>query len=197
MRASGAATTCVPVRTDERAQGEAAEHAAGDGWEAALFVQLAGPECKADRRAIVRATGPLPVGLETDIVETETGAVVILRLEVHTVPDDPFACEILLAPGSGGSDFDCLQLLTAQPRLQWFFGDQTFWVLRSQSHALGPEQHAGFDELLKDALKYDTMIRLTKRYDASAALGHVARLYELRAKAEITGAMARGTGSAM
>ena len=40
MQSSGAAATCVAVQLD------------GIDWEAALFIQLAGAECKADRRAI-------------------------------------------------------------------------------------------------------------------------------------------------
>jgi hypothetical protein len=91
MRSAGAAATCVAVQLD------------GSDWEAALFIQLAGAECKADRRAIKLSKGPLPVGMETDLVETETGSVVILRPEVHTQPGDPFACEILLTPGDGGA----------------------------------------------------------------------------------------------
>jgi hypothetical protein len=172
MLASGAAATCVPVQLD------------GNDWEAALFIQLAGAECKADRQAIKRARGPLPVGMETDLIETEHAAVVMLRPEVHTRPGDPFGCEILLTPGSGGAHFEALKLLTRQPRLSWFFGDQTYWLLHSQSHDLGADEHAGFESLLRDALKHDTMIRLAKRYDSQAALAEIVRHYELRAATE-------------
>ncbi|MGI9335649.1 MAG: hypothetical protein ACR2RL_21090, partial [Gammaproteobacteria bacterium] len=56
MRVTGAAATCVPVRTEARsvppsAAGSQQNESERDGWEAALFVQLAGPECKADRQA--------------------------------------------------------------------------------------------------------------------------------------------------
>ena len=56
MRAAGAAATCLPVRLDE------------DYWETAFFFQLAGPECKEDRRLMRNHGGPLPVGLETDLI---------------------------------------------------------------------------------------------------------------------------------
>ena len=172
MQAGGAAATCVAVRLD------------GDDWEAAFFFQLAGSECKEDRRALTHAGGPVPVGLETDLVETDFGAVVMLRPEVHTRADDPFACEILLTPGEGGAHFDALKLLGSQPRLCWFFGDQSHWLIHSQQHPLDAEQHAGFASLLADAVRHDSMIRMTRRYDAQAALGEVVRHYELRAGVE-------------
>jgi hypothetical protein len=40
MRAGGAAATCVPVQLD------------GAHWETAFFFQVAGPECKEDRRVL-------------------------------------------------------------------------------------------------------------------------------------------------
>lgn len=174
MLTSGAAATCVPVQLD------------GEAWEAAFFIQMAGAECKDDRRAIGKAAGPLPLGLETDLIETETGAVVVLRPEVYTKADDPFTCEILLTPGEGSVHFEALKLLSSQPRLCWFFGDQTHWMLHSQQHPLDDEQRAGFDELARDALKHDTMVRMTGRYDAQAALAEVVKHYELRAATERT-----------
>ena len=169
MRAGGAAATCIPVQLD------------GSGWEAALFLQLAGPECKADRRIISRSEGPLPVGIEADLIKAEHASVVTLRAEVHTRFDDPMVSEILMTPGAGSSHFEALKLLTAQPNLCWFFGDETYWLMHSQSHPLAPEQRAGFAELLDDATSHDAVVRLTGRYDAAAALASVAGHYELRA----------------
>lgn len=169
MQSNGAAATCVAVQLD------------GDEWEAALFFQLAGAECKADRRAIKQAQGTLPVGMESDLIETDSGAVVVLRPEVHTRPGDPFVCEILLTPGDGGAHFEALKLLCGQPRLCWFFGDQAHWIIHSQQHPLEAAQHTGFDAMLRDALKHDTMVRMSKRYDARAALGEIVKHYELRA----------------
>jgi len=168
MRSGGASATCVPVRID------------GDAWESALFVQVAGPECKADRRVLSRAERPLPVGIEADLIENEHAAVVVLRFEVFTVPENPLASEILLTPGDAGTHFEALKLLTRQPRLCWFFGDQDCQVLHSQQHALSAQQHASFDDLLRDAVRHDSLIRCTARYDARAALAHVAEHYELR-----------------
>ena len=169
MEAGGAAATCVPVQLD------------GGGWQAALFLALAGPECKADRRIISRAQRPLPVGIEADLIEAEHASVVTLRAEVYTRSEDPMVSEILMTPGVGSSHFEALKLLTAQPQLCWFFGDETYWLLHSQSHPLAPEQRTGFAELLDDAVAHDAVVRLTGRYDAAAALASVSGHYELRA----------------
>jgi hypothetical protein len=172
MQAGGAAATCVAVQLD------------GNDWEAALFFQMAGAECKADRRALKQSKGPLTVGMESDLIETEHGAVVVLRPEVHTQPNDPFACEILLTPGDGGAHFEALKLLTRQSRLCWFFGDQSHWVLHSQQHGLDSDLRQGFDAMLRDALKHDTMVRMSSRYNAQAALGEIVKHYELRTGSE-------------
>ncbi len=169
MRSAGAAATCLPVQLD------------GERWETAFFFHLAGPECKEDRRIMRKRGGPLPVGLETDLIETDHAAVVMLRPEVYTREADPLTCEILLAPGEGGSHFDALKLLTKQERLCWFFGDQAFWMVHSQALPLDAAQRAGFDELLRDALKHDAMVRMTGHYDAQAGLSEIVRHYELRA----------------
>ena len=171
MTASGAAATCIPVALDGGAQ------------EAAFFINLAGPESKADRRVIRRWRGPLSLGLDSDVIETGHGAVVVLRPEVHTGPFDPLVCEILVTPGEGGAHFEALDLLSRQPRLTWFFGDRGFEIIRTQQHPLDGGQHEAFAALLKDALRHDAMTRMTGRYDARAALGEVARHYTLRTEA--------------
>jgi hypothetical protein len=171
MQASGAMATCVPVRLE------------GPDWEAAFFFQVAGPESRDDRRLMRRRAGAFAIGLETDLVETEHGAVVVLRPEIHTRPDNPLALEILMTPGDGGAHHEALRLLAAQPSLTWLFADAAGWVIHAQSHPLGPEEHAGFRDLLDGALRHDTLVRLTARYDAASALGQVVRHYELRAAA--------------
>ena len=171
MTASGAAATCIPVELD------------GGVPEAAFFINLAGPESKTDRRVIRTWRGPLPLGLDSDVIETVHGAVVVLRPEVHTGPFDPFVCEILVTPGEGGTHFEALDLLSRQPRLTWFFGDSGFEIIRAQQHPLDDEQRGEFAALLKAALRYDAMTRMTRRYDGQAALSEVASHYTLRTEA--------------
>ena len=106
---------------------------------------------------------------------------VVLRPEIYTRENDPLGCEILLTPGEGGSHFDALKLLSKQQRICWFFGDQAYWTIHSQQLPLNEDQRQGFEELLRDALKHDTMVRMTGRYDAQAGLGDIVKHYELRA----------------
>jgi hypothetical protein len=171
MRSAGAAATCLPVQLDQ------------EYWETAFFFHLAGPECKEDRRLMRKQGGPLPAGLETDLIATEHASVVVLRPEIHTREDNPLSCEILLTPGEGEAHFDALKLLSKQSRICWFFCDQAYWTLHSQQLPLNDAQRHGFDELLRDALKHDTVVRMTGRYDAQAGLGEIVKHYELRAGA--------------
>lgn len=175
MGSSGAMATCVPVRLD------------GSSWEAAFFMQLAGAESKEDWRLMARrgqrGEARFAMGLESDVVESEHGAVVILRPELHTRPGDPLVMEILLTPGLGGAHHEALQLLASQASLSWFFADAAYWVLHAQTLPLAPSHHEGFRQLLAQCLRHDTLVRLTGSYDAPAALGTVVRHYELRAAA--------------
>ena len=171
MTASGAAATCIPVELD------------GGAPEAAFFINLAGPESKTDRRVIQKWRGPLSLGLDSDVIETVHGAVVVLRPEVHTGPFDPFVCEVLVTPGEGGTHFEALDLLSRQPRLTWFFGDRGFEIIRTQQHPLDDGQRGEFAALLKAALRHDAMTRMTGRYDGRAALAEVAGHYALRTEA--------------
>ena len=171
MTASGAAATCIPVELD------------GGAPEAAFFINLGGAESRTDRRVIRKWRGPLSLGLDSDVIETVHGAVVVLRPEVHTGPFDPFVCEILVTPGEGGTHFEALDLLSRQSRLTWFFGDGGFEIIRTQQHPLDDGQRGEFAELLKKALRHDAMTRMTRRYDGRAALSEVVSHYTLRAEA--------------
>ncbi|MDH3691861.1 MAG: hypothetical protein OEU36_20665 [Gammaproteobacteria bacterium] len=168
MTTTGAATTCAPVKLDS------------DSWEAAVFFQLAGPECKEDRRVLRMAEDPLPVGIETDLVNHDSAAVAVLRFEVYTSANDPLVGEVLITPGEGKSHFETLRLLSTQQRLCWFFADETFWLIHAQQITLREEHRAEFDDLLRDATKHDALIRCTGRYDAQAALTNMTVRYGLR-----------------
>jgi len=175
MAAGGASVTCTPICLDL------------DAWETAVYFQVSGPECKHDRRVLTKGGAPVPVGIETDLIEHQHASVVILRFEVHTVPADPLAGETLITPGASASHFDTLKLLTRQPRLCWFFGDQHYWIIHSQQHPLSVREHRGFVEVLNDAVRHDALVRMSGRYDANAALGEIASRYELRAGATRAG----------
>lgn len=169
MRDTGADATCMSVRLD------------GADWESALFIKLLGKECAQDLLLLAQHRGAVPVGVETDLIEQEHGAVVLLRLEVYTFPQDPLALEILITPGGSKVQFETLQRLSNQSRLCWFFADGDFRVIHAQQHTLLEDQHNEFRALVNDAVKHDAVVRCTGRYDARAALQSVAAHYELRA----------------
>ncbi|MDJ0863666.1 MAG: hypothetical protein QNK18_00890 [Gammaproteobacteria bacterium] len=176
MRASGALATCVPVKLET------------SSWQTAFFVRVFGAECRNDQVVLTAAERPLPVGYEGDVIKHQSAAIIVLRLEVHTVPGDPLAAEILLTPGAVPAHVEALRLLSAQPKVTWFFGDQDCRVLYAQTHPLGHDHHAAFKDLLSEAVAHDAMIRYTGRYDAEAALSETVSRYELRQ---------RGHGSAV
>jgi len=151
-----------------------------------VFFSVGGPESKEDRRVLRKTEGAIPVGIEADLIEHGSAAVVVLRLEVHTRPDDPLAAEILLAPGNSGGHFDACKLLTQQSRLVCFFADEAGWVIRMHQIPLQPEHRQVFGEILDDATAHDALIRMTARYDAMAALSEVASHYEIREGADRT-----------
>jgi hypothetical protein len=168
MEATGATTTCVAVQIDK---GE---------WETAIFFQVGGPESKVDRRILTHSTNPIPTSVEADLIEHEAATVVLLRLEVQTVADDPLVGEILIAPGHTESQFETLKWLTRQHRLLWFFADRAYWIIHSQQSHWGDAERAGFKQLLADVTHHDALIRVTGRYDANAALQSIVANYELR-----------------
>ena len=168
MNSTGTAATCMPVKMD------------GGEWESVLFIHLAGNESAQDRWVLSQSTRPVPLGIEGDVIETDYGAVIVLKLEVFTFSDDPLALEILLTPGGRAGHFNTLKELSHQPRLCWFFGDDAFRIIHSQQHPLTQQQREGFNALTQDAVKYDAVVRCTGRYDAKVALASVVSHYSLR-----------------
>ncbi len=168
MRANGAAATCVPVQID------------GNQWETALFVHVAGPECKQDRRLLKTATSPTPARLDTELITHTNAAIVLLRLEIMTVLTDPLAFEILLVPGHVKSHYECLKLLGQQRRLHWFFGDSDFRILQAASQEIEADRHKAFEDLARGAFAHDSILRIAGQYDADAALNEIVSHYTLR-----------------
>jgi hypothetical protein len=143
-------------------------------------VRVLGAECEKDRIILANTALPVPLGFEADVLELDSAAVVVLRLEAHAVPEDPLAAEILLTPGAVSGHFESLKLLSCQVSLTWFFGDDDFRLLYAQTHALRDGQRQGFAELLREAAAHDALVRCTRRYDAKAALTQIASHYEIR-----------------
>lgn len=168
MKEAGALVTCLPVQFDKGT------------WETAFFIHVDGPECKRDRRILSRLDHPIAIGMEADLIEHENASVVVIRLEVHTQPDNPMAGEILLTPGEVVSHFETLELLSEQDRVSWFFANGDYEVIHSQQCPIDEIQRQGYADLLRDAVRHDAVVRCTGRYDANASLSSVTASYQVR-----------------
>ena len=149
-------------------------------WRTAVFFELGGDECASDRKRLSETDSPLPVNLEGDVIETAAGALVMLRFEILTDPENPLAGEVLVAPGMGNSQFETLQYLGQQQALDFYFSDAKYRVIHSQQLALGEPERAGYRGLLEDAVSHDAVVRLTGRYDAKKAYKEVVANYANR-----------------
>ena len=170
MDYTGASVTCLPVSFG------------ADNWEAAVFFSIGGSECKQDRRSLSRLEGAvIPVAIETDVIEHNSAAVVVVRLEAYTCGDeDPLVGEVLLTPGDKSSHFETLKLLSNQPVLRWFFADAAYWIIHRQQNQLRTTEHTIFQDVLDQSTQHDALIRMTGKYDVQAALSEVVSHYEFR-----------------
>lgn len=167
MAMSGSCVTCLPIRMDE---GE---------WETAIFFAVAGGESEADLRQLA-ALRTVPLALDTDIIRHQNAAVAVIRMEILLREDDPLVGEMLLLTGGNTQHFETLELLTRQPRLGCFIGDQSYRTVLSQYLRLGESEHQAFKSLLDDVVQHDAVVRMTGRYDAGAAFAEVTSNYAHR-----------------
>ena len=167
MTTSGSSLTCLPVQVN-----------AGE-WETAVFFQLSGPESQPDVQRL-SALRTVPITLDTDVIEHENAALAVLRIEVFTDQEDPLAGEILLIPGGHTTHFEALDLLTRQPRLGFFIGDQQYRVILAQYLRLSDAEHREFKTLVDRVVKHDAVVRVSGRYDADRAFAAVTANYTLR-----------------
>ncbi len=168
MKESGAMTTCSMVQIDH------------DNWEAAVFFEVGGQECRNDRRILKRTQSAFGLTIEADVIEHSSASIFMLRFEVMVEPENPLIGEVLLAPGLGGVHFEVLDSLTRQKSLQIFFGDGAYKLLFSQQTKLKDEVRKGLLELLNLAVSHDALIRLTGRYDATEAMSEIVDHYASR-----------------
>ena len=106
MDYTGSGATCLPVQID------------GGDWESAIFFQLGGRESKDDRRILSRLSSTVPVSVETDLIDHNNAAVIVIRFEVFTRQDNPLIGEVLLTPGHISAHFETIRLLTQQNALK-------------------------------------------------------------------------------
>lgn len=169
MRVTGSAATCVPVKLG------------GEGdWEAALFVHVAGPECRQDRRLLKSAREPTPVEIEPKLLAHDAAAIVSIELSIATVPDDALKYEVLLVPGREETHYQAIKLLARQDRICCFFGDNDFRVIQAQEQEIETRQHELFESIARDAFAHDSLLRISSQYDSDKALSEIVSHYSPR-----------------
>ncbi len=171
MREKEIAATCIPVQFDHEA------------WESAFFLYVAGPESKQDRKAL-KKNRITPAILVTELLAHANASVVLMRIEVQTVIDDPLVFEILLVPGEFNMHYECLKYLAKQRHIRYFFADSDYRVLQEQEQEIGDVQHEKFETLAREAFAHDSVLRMTGKYNAQSALSEVVSHYGLRSGGE-------------
>ena len=167
MREKDIAATCIPVQFDD------------GSWESAFFFHVAGPESKQDRRCL-KKDKHTPALLTTELMTHSNASVVLIRFEVQTIVDDPLVFEILLVPGKFSLHYECLKFLAKQKRIRFFFADSDYRVLQEQEREIGAGQHEKFETLAREAFAHDSVLRMTGKYNAQAALTEVVTHYSPR-----------------
>ena len=167
MRDKGIAATCLPVQFDD------------DRWETAFFLHVEGPESKQDRRILkMQKTTPTELGVE--LLKHASAAVVMMRLEVQTIENDPLVFEILLVPGLINSHYESIKVLAQQQHIRYFFSDSDFRILQQQEQQISETQHQNFESLARESFAHDSVVRMAGKYDGHAALSEIVSHYQVR-----------------
>lgn len=174
MREKDIAATCIPVQFDD------------EQWQAAFFFHVAGPESKQDRR-ILKKNKVTPAILMVELMSHAKASIIMMRVEIQTVIDDPLVFEILLVPGEVSTHHECLKLLARQTHIRYFFADSDYRVLQEQQQTISNVQHEQFETLAREAFARDSLMRIAGNYDAQAALSEVVAHYHIRTGADENG----------
>ncbi|MFT5893639.1 MAG: hypothetical protein ACI8VW_000505 [bacterium] len=142
--------SCVPIQMD-------------DGqWEAAMFFVLANKApCLAGGQLL---GGPFAVEFDVDLHEHEKGTLIELGIDIGT-PVENSRGTMLFITGHSPSHFESIKLLSEQPELSLFIGNEYCEVLYRQRIPLSDTLRKGFKQLLDEAVGRDAFIRMTGQYD--------------------------------
>lgn len=142
--------SCVPIQMDNQE------------WQAAIFFVLAKEaSCLANGQL---SGGPFAVEFDADLHEHEKGTLIEIGIDIGT-PVEPSRGTLLFLTGHSSSHFDAIKLLSEQPELTLFIGNEYCQVLYKQRIPLSDVMRAGFKQLLDEAVGRDAVIRMTGHYD--------------------------------
>ncbi|MFT4726303.1 MAG: hypothetical protein ACI9UN_000798 [Granulosicoccus sp.] len=142
--------SCVPIQVD-------------DGqWQAAIFFVLAkSAPCLTDGQL---RGGPFAVEFDADLHEHEKGTLIEVGIDIATPVENSLGT-LLFITGHSPSHFESIKLLSEQPELPLFIGNEFCEVLYRQRIPVSDVMRSGFKQLLDEAVSRDAVIRMTGHYD--------------------------------
>ena len=204
MHHTGSTVTCLPVALDDSAddlnlsnartypQDEALQNskelqkpfegndaatavAQDTDWESALFFVLPLSVTHDELKSLFPSPHLFPVALEADLIEHEKATLIELGIEIDLGLSDSPAGRVLFLTGHLSAHHEAVSLLGQQQSISLFVGDVHCNLLHQQRIPLADEHRSVFREMLQDALKRDSLIKMTSRYDPDEAFESVTK----------------------
>ncbi len=151
--------------------------AAGQGsdWESALFFVLPLSVTHDEIKSLFPSPHLFPVALEADLIEHEKATLIELVIEIDLGLSASPAGRVLFLTGHLPTHHEAVSLLGQQQSIGLFMGDVHCNLLHQQRIPLADEHRSVFQDMLKDALKRDSLIKMTSRYDPDGAFESVTK----------------------
>ena len=177
MHNAATTVTCIPVSIDHD-QSSLNEHE-GNGlqdessWESAIFFVLPLSVTHSQVTSLFPASQLFPVAMEADLIEHENGTLIELAIEIDFgLPEKP-AGRIVFLTGHIPVHHEAVTLLGQQQSIGLFIGDVHCKLLHQQRIPLAAGHRQAFNDMLKDALKRDALIKMSGKYDPDKVFGSV------------------------
>lgn len=176
MHNAATTVTCIPVAIDQNqtSVNDGEDDPQGHGhWESAIFFVLPLSVTHSQVTSLFPATQLFPVAMEADLIEHENGTLIELAIEIDFgLPDKP-AGRIVFLTGHIPVHHEAVTLLGKQESIGLFIGDVHCNLLHQQRIPLAAGHRQAFNDMLKDALKRDALIKMSGKYDPDAVFGSV------------------------
>jgi len=151
----------------------AAEHQSE--WESALFFVLPLSVTHDEIKSLFPSSHLFPVALEADLIEHEKATLIELVIDIDLGLSASPAGRVLFLTGHLPTHHEAVSLLGQQQSIGLFIGDVHCNLLHQQRIPLADEHRSVFRDMLKDALKRDSLIKMTSRYDPDEAFESVTK----------------------
>jgi len=181
MHHAATTVTCIPVAIDQSQKSgsdpkqlEHGELQEENSWESAIFFVLPLSVTHAQIISLFPANQLFPVAMEADLIEHENGTLIELAIEIDLGLADKPAGRIVFLTGHIPVHHEAVTLLGKQESIGLFIGDVHCKLLHQQRIPLAAGHRQVFNDMLKDALKRDALIKMSGKYDPDKVFGSVA-----------------------